>query len=51
MIWLLVQRGPCDWRYIRAEPPCHKGEIRASFRWLNITVGWQAEATKEQGNG
>lgn len=43
MIWAIFQRGPGGWRYIKAEPPCRKGELRMSFRWVSVTVGWGKE--------
>lgn len=41
MLWLMLLRGSGDWRFIKAEPPCWKGEIRASFRWFKLVLGWQ----------
>jgi hypothetical protein len=40
-MWLLLQTGPTPWRYIPAEPPCQKGELRVSFRWFHVVLGWQ----------
>lgn len=41
MTWLILQSGPGEWRYLNAGPPCNKGEVRASFRWFNLTLGWE----------
>ena len=44
MLWLMILKGPRDWQFIKAEGPCWKGEIRASFRWFSVVLGWQAAA-------
>lgn len=41
MLWAMLQRGSTPWRFIRAEPPCWKGEIRLSLHWWNLTIGWE----------
>lgn len=44
-VWVMVLRVP-RFRFIRAEPPCMKGEIQIG--WL--LVGWaRAEETKDRG--
>jgi hypothetical protein len=39
--WLMVNDDRGDWRFIRAEAPCWKGELRMSFRWFRVVIGWQ----------
>jgi hypothetical protein len=46
MIWAIVNRGRGDWKLIRAEAPCWKGELRISLRWFNLTIGWQGAAAQ-----
>ena len=43
MIWLILTPGGSGWRFVRAEPPCWKGEVSASILSLTLTVGWQAQ--------
>jgi hypothetical protein len=39
--WIMFIKGPCDFRFIGAEPPCNKGEIDISLHWYHIVIGWQ----------
>ena len=39
--WIMLIRGPCDFRFIGAAPPCNKGEIDISLHWFHIVIGWQ----------
>jgi hypothetical protein len=41
LFWIMVIKCPGDWRYIKAEPPCMKGEIDMSFKFFNVVIGWQ----------
>jgi hypothetical protein len=40
MIWILLKRGNEDCHYIKAEPPCMKGEMQVSFWGLVIMLLW-----------
>ena len=41
MVWIIILKGRDTWKYIKPESPCNKGEIRCSFHWFNISIGWQ----------
>lgn len=42
MVWLMFT--PCidlyGFNYIKAEPPCNKGELSLNILRLSITLGW-----------
>lgn len=40
LLWLMLIRGR-GWRYIKAEPPCMKGEITVSAFGFQLILGWQ----------
>jgi DNA-directed RNA polymerase subunit RPC12/RpoP len=40
MIWILLKTGNEKCRYIKAEPPCMKGEATLAFLGFVITVLW-----------
>jgi len=42
VIWIVLQRGAADWKYIKAEPPCQKGEVRFSLLLIHGIIGWQS---------
>jgi len=39
--WVMLVRGPCEFRFIAAEEPCNKGEIDISLHWFHVVIGWQ----------
>ena len=39
-MWIMLL-PPGSFRYIKAEPPCWKGEVILSFHWFAICIGWQ----------
>jgi len=42
MIWLLFDRCEDSTRYVRAEPPCWKGELTLALLGFRVVVGWQS---------
>jgi hypothetical protein len=39
--WLMLNRGDTTLRWIRAEPPCNKGEVVIPLRNWHLVIGWQ----------
>lgn len=42
-MWILLQLGHHGYRWIAAEPPCLKGELRCSLGLFTVTIIWQRE--------
>lgn len=43
VIWLMLINGPGNWRFVKAEPPCWKGEVCFSLHFCHAVIGWQAK--------
>lgn len=41
MFWIMICKGNCKLQYIKAEPPCNKGEIDIPLARWRMTIGWQ----------
>ena len=39
-MWIMVSRNFKIFKYIKAEPPCNKGQIDTPL----LTIGWQKES-------
>jgi hypothetical protein len=40
-VWAFINGQRGDWAFVKAEPPCWKGELSMSFRWFRVVIGWQ----------
>lgn len=50
LFWLMCSTGPGDWKWVPAEAPCWKGEVRLNFRLFNVVVGWQRQKEGRDGD-
>jgi hypothetical protein len=41
LAWMILVKGSRRWRFVKAEPPCMKGEIQVSLCGLSVVFGWQ----------
>jgi len=48
MIWAILQRGKGTFRFVRAEPPCLKGEISLPLLWWTLCIGWSKKTVEAE---
>jgi len=40
---MIFMPGSVPWKYVKAEPPCWKGEVQISFWLFGVAIGWKRD--------
>ena len=48
IVWIMFCRGTCEFKYIKAEYPCNKGELNIPLKYYHIIIGWQIKKEREK---